>query len=258
MKRTFLVIPLIALMGVFLACGDSDPSSERSSATDKDLLTGPGDPLPESDFAFSEELPYDYNSLEPHIDEATMRLHFHKHHKGYYRNFVNLWNDDVTGDRTIVEILEQISEHGTPIRNNAGGYYNHWLFWHSLSPDGGGDPRGVLAQAIINDFGSVEVFREVFNEAAGSVFGSGWAWLVVTPSGNLAVTSTPNQDNPLMDVTMTKGGIPILALDVWEHAYYLHYQNRRGSYIGAFWEVVDWEKTARRYEKALEGIAYTP
>lgn len=257
MRSTFFIIPFVALLGIFSACGDRESSKDVSYADDRDILAAPVDPLPESAFSFDEDLPYAYDGLEPYIDEATMRLHFHKHHKGYYRNFVNLWNDQAVDNRGIVEILEQVSMYGQGVRNNAGGYYNHWLFWHSMSPDGGGDPEGVLHDAIVNDFGSMEEFRELFNNAASGVFGSGWAWLIVTPSGDLAVTSTPNQDNPLMDVAMVNG-LPVLGLDVWEHAYYLHYQNRRGSYIDAFWQVVDWDKTSKRYEKAMEGIAYSP
>ncbi|MDF1572338.1 MAG: superoxide dismutase [Bacteroidales bacterium] len=192
------------------------------------------------------DLTYDYNALEPHIDARTMEIHHTKHHGAYTSKL----NDAVSGTdlegKTIEEILAGISGHSPAVRNNGGGFYNHNLFWEVMGPDGGGKPSGDLADAIEKDFGSFDAFKEEFNNAAATRFGSGWAWLVKQDGGKLVVTSSPNQDNPLMDIAEVKG-TPILGLDVWEHAYYLHYQNRRPEYISAFWNVVKWEEVARRF-----------
>ena len=193
------------------------------------------------------DLPYDYDALEPHIDERTMRIHHTKHHQGYTNKLNNALEDYPDLQKhSIEELLSSLNnlpaDVQTGVRNNGGGFYNHRLFWNVMSPDGGGTPSGDLADAIDDAFGSFEAFQEAFNAAASGRFGSGWAWLVVNSSGNLAVTSTPNQDNPLSD-----GHTPILGLDVWEHAYYLHYQNERGTYIDHWWNVVDWDAVADNY-----------
>lgn len=194
------------------------------------------------------DLTYDYNALEPHIDARTMEIHHTKHHGAYTSKL----NDAVAGTdlegKTIEEILAGISGHSPAVRNNGGGFYNHNLFWKVMGPDGGGNPSGDLAAAIDKDFGSFDAFKEEFNNAAATRFGSGWAWLVKQDGGKLVVTSTPNQDNPLMDIAEVKGN-PILGLDVWEHAYYLNYQNRRPDYINAFWNVVNWKEVAKRFAK---------
>jgi len=192
------------------------------------------------------DLTYDYNALEPHIDARTMEIHHTKHHGAYTSKL----NDAVAGTdlegKTIEEILAGISGHSAAVRNNGGGFYNHNLFWKVMGPDGGGNPSGDLAAAIDKDFGSFDAFKEEFNNAAATRFGSGWAWLVKQDGGKLVVTSSPNQDNPLMDISEVKG-TPILGLDVWEHAYYLNYQNRRPDYISAFWNVVNWKEVASRF-----------
>ncbi len=193
------------------------------------------------------KLPYSYDALEPHIDARTMEIHHTKHH-GAYTNNLNAALQDNAGNLKIEEILHNISKYETVVRNNGGGYYNHNLFWELLSPKGGGEPTGELGKAIDKEFGSFSAMREKFNATAASRFGSGWAWLV-SKNGTLIVGSTPNQDNPLMDVSELKGA-PILALDVWEHAYYLLYQNRRPDYINAFWNVVNWEKAKELYVKS--------
>ena len=194
------------------------------------------------------DLKYDYNALEPHIDARTMEIHHTKHHAAYTSKL----NDAVAGTdlegKTIEELLSGISGHSAAVRNNGGGFYNHNLFWEVMGPNGGGTPSGDLAAAINSAFGSFDAFKEEFSNAAATRFGSGWAWLVKQDGGNLVVTSTPNQDNPLMDIVDVKG-TPILGLDVWEHAYYLHYQNRRPDYISAFWNVVNWEEVASRFAK---------
>jgi Fe-Mn family superoxide dismutase len=190
-------------------------------------------------------LKYDYNALEPYIDGRTMEIHHGKHHGGYTSKLNAAIDGSSLADKGIEEILTGAGTHGPAVRNNGGGFYNHTLFWEVMSPSGGGQPGAELLEAINQAFGSFDEFRTKFSDAAATRFGSGWAWLVNTDSG-LVVTSTPNQDNPLMDVAEVKG-TPILGLDVWEHAYYLKYQNRRPEYIEAFWNVVNWEAVNIRF-----------
>jgi superoxide dismutase, Fe-Mn family len=197
------------------------------------------------------ELPYEYNSLEPYIDAATMELHYSKHHNGYFNKFIAAVEDTELANTPLEEIFDNISEYPDAVRNNGGGYYNHNLFWENLTPSQKEVPQ-VLKKAIEKDFGSLDSFKEQFAEAAKSHFGSGWAWLAVDEKGKLFVTTTPNQDNPLMDISGTRG-IPLLALDVWEHAYYLKYQNKRGDYVDNFWNIVNWEAVSKRLEKANSG-----
>ena len=195
------------------------------------------------------DLPYDHNALEPHVDARTMQIHHGKHHQGY----TNKLNNAIEGTKweriSAEDILRHIDEVPndirTAVRNNGGGYVNHKLFWTVMSPDGGGEPTGALADAIAETFGSFDAFKETFSSAAGGQFGSGWGWLVVDDDGNLHVYSTPNQDSPYM-----KGHTPILGVDVWEHAYYLHYQYKRGDYISNWWNVVDWDQVASNYAEA--------
>ncbi len=195
------------------------------------------------------DLPYPTNALEPHIDARTMEIHHDKHHGAYTNNLNNAIAGTEWENKSIEEILRnihQIPENiRTTVRNNGGGYANHNLFWEIMSPNGGGEPSGELADAINKAFGSFAAFKEQFSTAAATRFGSGWAWLVVKPDGSLAVYSTANQDSPYMD-----GDTPILGLDVWEHAYYLHYQNRRPDYIAAWWNVVNWDAVAKNYAAA--------
>ena len=194
------------------------------------------------------KLSYDFSALEPHIDAKTMEIHHGKHHQAY----VSKLNDAIQGTelegQSMEELMSNVSKHSAAVRNNGGGHFNHTLFWSVMSPNGGGEPTGKLADAINKTFGSFEEFKTQFASAAATRFGSGWAWLVVHDN-NLVVTSTPNQDNPVMDVAEVKG-TPILGLDVWEHAYYLNYQNRRPDYIGAFWNVVDWNVVSQLFEQA--------
>jgi superoxide dismutase, Fe-Mn family len=195
------------------------------------------------------KLPYAYDALEPHMDARTMEIHHTKHHQAYTTNLNNaIAGTDLEG-KSIEEILKNISKHSAAVRNNGGGYYNHNLFWEIMGPTGGMEPEGEFGAAIEHAFGSFVGFQEEFAKAATTRFGSGWAWLIVKENGELAVTSSPNQDNPLMDVAETKG-TPILGLDVWEHAYYLNYQNRRPDYIHAFWNVVNWMEVEKRYHLA--------
>ncbi len=195
------------------------------------------------------ELPYSKDALEPHIDAQTMEIHHDKHHAGYTTKLnAAIEGTDLEGKK-IEDILANISQHGAGVRNNGGGFYNHALFWEVMGPNGGGNPSGELADAINAAFGSYESFKEEFAKAATTQFGSGWAWLLVGADGKLHVSSTPNQDNPLMDVAEVKG-TPILGLDVWEHAYYLKYQNKRPDYVSAFFNVINWDEVAKRYAAA--------
>ncbi|MBT8302754.1 MAG: superoxide dismutase [Maribacter sp.] len=192
------------------------------------------------------KLPYAYDALEPHIDARTMEIHHTKHHNGYTNNL----NAAIAGtdleNKSIEDILKGLDMNNGAVRNNGGGYYNHALFWEIMSPNGGGAPSGALANAINEAFGSFDTFKEKFSTAAGTRFGSGWAWLCVHKGGKVEVCSTPNQDNALMpDVGC--GGHPILGLDVWEHAYYLNYQNRRPDYVKAFFNLINWDKVAELY-----------
>ena len=194
------------------------------------------------------DLPYDYGALEPHIDEETMRIHHDKHHQAYVDNANKALDGTEWADRSVEEVIQSLAkipeEKRTAVRNNAGGHANHSLFWQIMSPDGGGEPDGALADAIASTFGGADALKEQVNAAGVGRFGSGWTWLVVG-GGKLAVMSTPNQDSPLMD-----GKTPILGIDVWEHAYYLNYQNRRPDYLAAWWNVVNWSEVARRFEEA--------
>ena len=197
------------------------------------------------------ELPYAYDALEPYIDAQTMEIHYTKHHRAYYDNFVKAAAEAKIDNLPLEDIFSRVSIYSSAIRNNGGGYYNHMLFWKVMGPNAGGQPEGELLKAIEETFGSFDKFKADFETAAKTQFGSGWAWLAVDAEGNLFVSQTPNQDNPLMDVA-AKRGQPILGLDVWEHAYYLKYQNRRPEYVGNFWNVVNWNKVAELYKKAMK------
>ncbi|MDG1276235.1 MAG: superoxide dismutase [Algoriphagus sp.] len=193
-------------------------------------------------------LPYATNALEPNIDTRTMEIHHGKHHNGYVTNLNNAISGTDLEGKSLIELLK-VAGSNTAVRNNGGGHYNHSLFWTILSPNGGGAPTGELAAAIDAKFGSFDAFKETFNKAAATRFGSGWAWLCVDTKKELCVCSTPNQDNPLMDIAECPG-TPIMGLDVWEHAYYLNYQNRRPDYIASFWNVVNWDEVSKNYAAA--------
>ena len=194
------------------------------------------------------ELSYEHNALEPHIDEATMQIHHGKHHAGYTNNLNNAISGTALEGKSIEDILANLEMSNGAVRNNGGGYYNHNQFWTAMSPNGGGTPTGDLAAAIDSAFGSFDAFKEEFSKAAATRFGSGWAWLCVK-DGKLEVCSSANQDNPLMP-GIGCGGAPILGLDVWEHAYYLNYQNRRPDYVAAFFNVINWDEIASRFAAA--------
>ncbi|WP_113923545.1 superoxide dismutase [Cognataquiflexum aquatile] len=194
------------------------------------------------------KLPYDFNALEPHIDTKTMEIHHGKHHNAYVTNLNNAIAGTDLENKSIEELMK-VAGSNAAVRNNGGGHYNHSLFWTIMKPNGGGNPTGEIGAAIDAKFGSFDKFKEEFAKAAATRFGSGWAWLCVDTKKELCVCSSPNQDNPLMDVSECPG-TPILGLDVWEHAYYLNYQNRRPDYVAAFWNVINWEEVAKRYAAA--------
>lgn len=195
------------------------------------------------------KLQFSYDALEPHIDAKTMEIHYSKHHAAYVNNLNNALQGSGNEDKKLEDILASVSSFPTAVRNNGGGHFNHTLFWEIMKPNGGGNPTGELADAISRYFGSFDKLKENLSNAGLTRFGSGWAWLVVK-GGELVVTSTPNQDNPLMDIADVKG-TPILGIDVWEHAYYLKYQNRRNEYLAAFWNVLNWEEISRRFKLAI-------
>jgi Fe-Mn family superoxide dismutase len=194
------------------------------------------------------QLDYPYNALEPHIDAKTMEIHYTKHHAGYTKKLNDALSGIDTENASIEEVLAELDMNNVALRNNAGGYYNHKLFWEIMSPSGGGEPTGNIAEKINESFGSFAEFKTQFANAAAGQFGSGWTFLCKKEDGDLEIVATPNQDNPLMsDIA---GGTPILGLDVWEHAYYLHYQNRRPDYIDAWWNAVDWKQVEEKYNNA--------
>lgn len=193
------------------------------------------------------KLGYDYAALEPHIDARTMEIHYTKHHQAYVNNLNTAIAGTEWEQKSLEDIMANISKLSAAVRNNGGGHYNHTLYWTVMGPNKGGSPKGDLAEAINQTFGSFDKFKEQFTQAGMTRFGSGWAWLV--KAGNeLKITSTPNQDNPLMDIAEVKG-LPLLGADVWEHAYYLKYQNRRNEYLAAFWNVVNWDEVERRFKR---------
>ncbi|MBL7814724.1 MAG: superoxide dismutase [Saprospiraceae bacterium] len=198
-------------------------------------------------------LSYATTALEPHVDAKTMEIHHGKHHAAYVTNL----NAAVTADanaqgKSLEELIANISKFAPAIRNNGGGHWNHSMFWQIMGPNGGGEPKGEIGAAITNTFGSLDNFKKEFSQAGMTRFGSGWAWLSVGADKKLFISSTPNQDNPLMDIA-DKKGTPVLGLDVWEHAYYLHYQNRRADYVAAFFNVINWDEVNRRYKAAIGG-----
>jgi Fe-Mn family superoxide dismutase len=232
-KRTFLKKSALVGAGALLVGRNTINAISNSG------VNAPNDP----GLFKQDPLPYSYDALEPYIDAQTMELHYSKHHAGYTKNFNDALVNQKIEIRNITEIFRNVSKYSTAIRNQGGGYYNHSFFWKVMVPKGGGEPSGDLASRITKDFGGFAKFKEDFTKAATTVFGSGWAWLIVKDD-KLQITSSPNQDNPLMDVAPVKGK-PILALDVWEHAYYLKHQNRRAEYIEAFWNVVNWKQVEK-------------
>lgn len=202
------------------------------------------------------DLPYAYDALEPHIDARTMEIHHTKHHAGYCKKLNAAIEGTALENKNIEDILANVSQYSTAVRNNGGGYYNHNLYWEIMAPDGGGEPssRMNIHKAIERDFGNYDAFKQEFSTAAAGRFGSGWAWLCVDENDKLFIMSTPNQDNPLMDVAERRG-TPVLGIDVWEHAYYLNYQNRRPDYIEAFFKIINWDAVTKRFNDANAGAS---
>jgi Fe-Mn family superoxide dismutase len=198
-------------------------------------------------------LPYAYNALEPSVDAKTMEIHYSKHHAAYTKNMNDATANTDYATKPLFQLFTEVEKYPLVVKNNAGGFYNHLLFWTIMAPISGEEPQGDLLKAIIETFGSFDKFKETFSNAGKKQFGSGWAWLSVNEHGKLVVSSTPNQDNPLMSTTEVRG-IPVLTLDVWEHAYYLQYQNRRADYVDAFWKIVNWKEVSRRYDEAIKAV----
>jgi len=198
-------------------------------------------------------LPYAYDALEPSIDKLTVEIHYSKHHKAYFDNFITAIKGTEMESMDIKDIFSNISKFPVAVRNNGGGYFNHTFYWEGMKASGGDSPTGKLSDAITKSFTSFDEFKKQFSDAGKTRFGSGWAWLSLDDKGKLFISSSPNQDNPLMDVSEKKG-IPLLVMDVWEHAYYLKYQNKRADYIDAFWNIVNWEEVARRYDNGLKSL----
>jgi len=250
MKLKHFVFTTLALTAL-TACGSPSGQQNNNQAEAVQPETGT---VPEYSGTAVEHtfaaLPYAYDALEPYIDAQTMELHYSRHHQGYYNKFMKALEGTGLENASLEFIFEHMSKLPTALRNNGGGYYNHTLFWSVLAPGGQGAPSPELTEAINEAFGSMEAFQEQFNKAATGQFGSGWAWLLVKTDDSLAVSGTPNQDNPLMDVAEVRG-TPILALDVWEHAYYLKYQNKRGDYVASFWNLINWEEVNHRYLMAI-------
>ncbi len=244
MKKSILGIGILVFSLGLISCDETKNSETNKNNVKSQKI--------ESDMKAKHELgelPYAYDALEPYIDKATMEIHHTKHHQAYVNNLNAAIDGTDMAGKSLEELFKNMSNYPMAVRNNGGGHWNHTLFWEIMGPDGGGKPSGDLLKAIENKFGSFENFQEEFNKAALTRFGSGWAWLIVDKNGDVAVTSTPNQDNPLMDVADVKG-LPIMGIDVWEHAYYLKYQNRRPEYVSNFWNVINWKEVERRYAEA--------
>jgi len=249
MKKRIVSIFVVVLFTTFSFAGrpfhaDNAFWNKAFAKLAESQLTGQSKQLP---------LPYAYNALEPSVDAKTMEIHYSKHHAAYTKNM----NDATTGpeyaSKTLFQLFTEIEKYPVLVKNNGGGFYNHLLFWTIMAPVSGQEPTGNLIKAINEAFGSFDKFKEAFSNAGKKQFGSGWAWLSVNENGKLVVSSTPNQDNPLMSTTEVRG-IPVLTLDVWEHAYYLQYQNRRPEYVDAFWKIVNWKEVSRRYDEAIHAV----
>jgi len=249
MKKTVIPILAMSFFALFSFAGKpvSPAAGDLSKAFSKLAefqLTGQSKQLP---------LPYAYNDLEPTVDAKTMEIHYSKHHAAYTKNMNDAASGAEFASKPLFQIFSEMEKYPVVLKNNAGGYYNHQLFWSVMAHSTGQEPQGELLKAINESFGSVDKFKEQFSNAGKKQFGSGWAWLSVKEDGKLAVSSTPNQENPLMSSTEVRG-IPVLTLDVWEHAYYLQYQNRRAEYVDAYWKIVNWKEVNRRYEEALKAV----
>ncbi len=243
-KRDFLkkstVLTVGALTVPLVSCQNNSASAGNDAGATETTKDFEAFTLP--------ELQYEKSALEPYIDEMTMTIHHGKHHAGYVRKLNKALEGHALAGSSLEDIVSKVTDADTAVRNNGGGHYNHSLFWSIMKPGGGEVPAGKLSDAINATFDSFDKFKEVFSKAAATRFGSGWAWLSVDADGKLFVSSTPNQDNPMMQSLVAKNGTPILGIDVWEHAYYLNYQNRRGDYISNFYNIINWEQVAKNYD----------
>lgn len=247
MRKLFNISPLVlSLLLGFASCQQAtqgnNSSNDKKETTIMKAENGTFELAP---------LPYAFDALEPYIDKATMEIHHGKHHQAYVNNLNNAIAGTDMANLSLEEIFSNMSNYPVAVRNNGGGHWNHSLFWEIMGPNGGGKPSGTLLAAIEKRFDSFEKFKELLNQAGATRFGSGWGWLIVDANGELQVTSTPNQDNPLMDIADVKG-TPILGIDVWEHAYYLKYQNRRPDYLSNFWNVINWSEVQKRYNELVK------
>ena len=255
MKKSFSIVLCLSFILINLSCNKKKLTEvvevPLPSAEEKITIGHPDDVKADPGQFSILPLPYEYNALAPNIDMLTMEMHYSKHYLTYTNNLNTIVTENpALTDLSIEDILKKLDMNNTDLRNNAGGYYNHTFFWEGMSPKSEGQPKDTLATAMTKEFGSFDVFKNQFIDAAEKQFGSGWAWLVVDKTGKLQVTSTPNQDNPLMP-KQTISGTPILTLDVWEHAYYLGYQYKRKRYIEGFFKVINWKKVSERYEEAI-------
>ncbi len=254
MKKDFALHILLLFLITLIGCNKKKLTEvvevPLPSKEEKMLIGSPEDVKAEDGAFQMVKLPYGYEALAPSIDALTMELHYSKHYLTYTNNFNKAIAGTELESMPIEEVLKKLDVNNNDLRNNAGGYYNHGLFWEIMGPKSGGQPKDSLASAIVRDFGSFDAFKIQFEDAASKQFGSGWAWLITDKAGKLSITSTENQDNPLMSNAVQKG-TPILALDVWEHAYYLNYQYKRKKYIEAFFKVINWRKVEELYEEAM-------
>ena len=241
-RRNFLSL---VGMGVIAAC---TPGTSKKSKKTSDISNEPYENIPGH---FFPPLPFTFNALEPYIDTLTVEIHYEKHFLGYFKKFTAAVKGTKLEKMPMYKIFSSVSSYDKSVRNFGGGYYNHKLYWENLSPDGG-QPSAKLLSKIVKYFNSFDEFKTQFNNSAKTLFGSGWTWLILNDNNELQIVSTPNQDNPLMDISKVRG-IPLLTIDVWEHAYYLKYQNRRGDYIANFWEIINWNKVNERFKKGLKG-----
>lgn len=256
MKNSRILIAGFLFSTLLFSCKDKnkleevveipDPVAQTKTAT---AVGNPADVKADPGTFQMKGLPYAYDALAPYIDAKTVEIHYSKHHVGYANNLNKAIAGTPLEKQTIEEILTKLDMENKAVRNNAGGYYNHNLYWEIMAPKAGGEPKGALADAITKTFGSFENFKTQFSDAGAKQFGSGWSWLVVDKTGTLVVGSTPNQDNPLMP-NVGISGTPVLAMDVWEHAYYLNYQNKRADYITAFFNLINWDAVSKKYDEA--------
>ena len=248
LAAAIIIVVFLGLQFVVISQAQERPKNKINKSNNNSKKQKNMNPTKKIEF---QQLPYSYDALEPYIDKITVEIHYSKHHKAYYDNFINAIKGTDIESMDIMDIFRNISKYPLAVRNNSGGYFNHTFYWNNMKAHGGGLPTGKLLEAINKTFGTFESFKNQFSDAGKTRFGSGWAWLCLDDKGNMFICSTPNQDNPLMDIAEKKG-TPLLTIDVWEHAYYLKYQNKRPDYIEAFWNVINWDEVAKRYEKALK------